>query len=160
MTTLARLQCSSLPRLAGPRADGPPGTPAPPPAAAARAIAAFRRLSRLLRGGERPDRDAAWITWQVRALYREVPGLVLTLDDLQDAFGLDRGTSALVLGALADAGFLRADGRGFAAAPAGAAAAADRETGRGEAGGGAGRRRAAANRTSRRSGGPGSTRDT
>ena len=86
------------------------------PSKTTRAIREFRRLARLLLSEERPDRDAAWITWQIRALYREIPGLVLTLQDVQEAFGLDDDTSTRVLKTLTDVGFLRADGRGFVAA--------------------------------------------
>lgn len=82
----------------------------------ARAVREFRRLARLLLSKERPDGDAAWVAWQIRALYREIPGLVLTLEDVQDAFGLDEDTSFLVLKTLTDVGFLRADERGFVAA--------------------------------------------
>ena len=83
--------------------------------ARARAVTEFRRLARLLLSKERPDGDAAWVAWQIRALYREIPGLVLTLEDVQDAFGLDEDTSFLVLKTLTDVGFLRADERGFVA---------------------------------------------
>ena len=82
----------------------------------ARAVREFRRLARLLLSRERPDRDAAWVTWQIRALYREIPGLVLTLEDVEEAFGLDNDTSALVLKTLTDVGFLRVDGSRFMAA--------------------------------------------
>ena len=80
-----------------------------------RAVKEFRRLARLLLSRERPDRDAAWVAWQIRALYREIPDLVLTLDDVKEASGLDDDTSTLVLNTLTDAGFLRADERGFVA---------------------------------------------
>ena len=75
-----------------------------------------RRLARLLLTRERPDRDAAWVVWQIRAVYREIPGLVLTLEDVREAFGLDNDTSALVLKTLTDVGFLRQDGSRFMAA--------------------------------------------
>ena len=86
------------------------------PPTTARAIREFRRLARLLLSRERPDRDATWVAWQIRALYREIPGLVLTLEDVTEAFGLDNETSALVLKTLTDVGFLRADGSRFTAA--------------------------------------------
>ena len=57
-----------------------------------------------------PDHDVNWVVWQLRAIYREVPGLALTVDDVQETFGLDRDTCDLVLRALTDAGFLEADG--------------------------------------------------
>ena len=82
----------------------------------ARAVREFQRLARLLLSQERPDHDAAWVAWQIRALYREIPDLVLTPDDVKDAFGLDDDTSALVLKNLTDVGFLRAEERGFVAA--------------------------------------------
>ena len=86
------------------------------PPTTAPALREFRRLARLLLSRERPDRDAAWIAWQIRALYREIPGLVLTLEDVTEAFGLDDDTSSLVLKRLTDVGFLRAEGRRFVAA--------------------------------------------
>ena len=86
------------------------------PSTTARAIREFRRLARLLLTRERPDHDAAWVAWQIRALYREIPGLVLTLEDVREAFGLDNDTSALVLKTLTDVGFLRTDGSRFMAA--------------------------------------------
>ena len=86
------------------------------PSTTARAVKEFRRLARLLLSRERPDRDAAWVAWQIRALYREIPGLVLTLEDVQEAFGLDHDTSTLILKTLTDVGFLRADGSRFVAA--------------------------------------------
>jgi len=55
----------------------------------ARAVREFRRLARLLLSEERPDHDAAWVAWQIRALYREIPGLVLTIEDLQEQDALD-----------------------------------------------------------------------
>lgn len=82
----------------------------------ARAVREFRRLARLLLSRERPDRDAAWVAWQIRALYREIPNLVLTIEDVNEAFGLDDDTSILVLKTLTDVGFLRADGARFVAA--------------------------------------------
>ena len=81
-----------------------------------RAVREFRRLARLLVNRELPDRDVAWVAWQIRALYREIPGLVLTLEDVQEAFGLDGDTSSLVLKTLTDVGFLRTDGSRFVAA--------------------------------------------
>ena len=82
----------------------------------ARAVREFRRLARLLLSRERPDGDAAWVAWQIRALYREIPNLVLTIEDVNEAFGLDDDTSILVLKTLTDVGFLRADGARFVAA--------------------------------------------
>ena len=81
----------------------------------ARAVREFRRLARLLLS-ERPDHDAAWVAWQIRALYREIPDLVLTIEDVKEAFGLDDDATTLVLERLTEVGFLRADGRGFVAA--------------------------------------------
>ena len=118
MTTPFRPQCNSRPER---RASCRASDARPTPSATARAIREFRRLARLLRSAERPDRDAAWIAWQIRALYREIPDLVLTLEDVREAFGLDDGAGNLVLGTLTDVGFLRADGRGFVAAPPGEA---------------------------------------
>ena len=82
----------------------------------ARAVREFRRLARLLLSEQRPDHDAAWVAWQIRALYREIPGLVLTIEDVKEAFGLDDDASSLVLKTLTEVGFLRTDGRGFVAA--------------------------------------------
>ena len=75
------------------------------------ALTEFRRLARLLVVKDLPDRDVNWITWQLRAIYREVPGLALTVEDVQETFDLDRETCDLVLRALTDVGFLEADGR-------------------------------------------------
>lgn len=86
------------------------------PSTTDRATREFRRLARLLLTRERSDHDAAWVVWQIRALYREIPGLILTLKDVEEAFGLDSETSALVLKTLIDVGFLRTDGSRFMAA--------------------------------------------
>lgn len=75
------------------------------------ALTEFRRLAHLLIVKDLPDRDVNWITWQLRAIYREIPGLVLTVEDVQETFDLDRATCDIVLHALKDAGFLQADGR-------------------------------------------------
>jgi hypothetical protein len=86
------------------------------PSTTSHATREFRRLARLLLTRERPDRDAAWVVWQIRALYREIPGLALTREDVREAFGLDNDTSALILKTLTDVGFLRTDGSRFTAA--------------------------------------------
>ena len=112
MTTPVRFPCSSA--IGGGRLGEPDMQMTP--TTTARAVREFRRLARLLLSRERPDQDAAWITWQVRALYREIPDLVLTLEDVKEAFGLDCDTSALVLKTLTDVGFLRRDGSRFMAA--------------------------------------------
>ena len=74
------------------------------------ALTEFRRLAHLLIVKDLPDHDVDWIAWQLRAIYREVPGLALTVEDVQEAFDLDRATCDVVLCALIDAGFLEADG--------------------------------------------------
>ena len=74
------------------------------------ALTEFRRLAHLLVLRDLPDHDVNWVVWQLRAIYREVPGLALTVEDVQETFGLDRDTCNLVLRALTDAGFLEADG--------------------------------------------------
>ncbi len=75
------------------------------------ALTEFRRLAHLLIVKDLPDRDVDWIAWQVRAIYREIPGLALTVEDVQETFDLDRATCDVVLRALTDAGFLETDGR-------------------------------------------------
>ena len=70
----------------------------------------FRRLADLLIVRDRPDHDIDWILWQLRAIYREVPGLALTIQDVQETFQLNRDTCDAVLGALTAAGFLRPEG--------------------------------------------------
>ena len=74
------------------------------------ALTEFRRLAHLLIVKDLPDRDVNWIAWQLRAIYREIPGLALTVEDVQDTFDLDRDTCEVVLRALTDTGFLQADG--------------------------------------------------
>lgn len=74
------------------------------------ALTDFRRLARLLIVKDLPDRDASWIAWQLRAIYREVPGLALTVEDVQETFDLDRDTCEVVMRSLTDAGFLEPDG--------------------------------------------------
>ena len=59
---------------------------------------------------DRSDHDIDWILWQLRAIYREVPGLALTFQDIQETFGLKRDTCDAVIGSLTAAGFLRREG--------------------------------------------------
>ena len=68
------------------------------------ALTEFRRLARLLIVKDLPDRDVDWITWQLRAIHREVPELALTVEDVQETFDLDRDTGEIVMRALADVG--------------------------------------------------------
>ena len=74
------------------------------------ALTDFRRLARLLIVKDLPDRDASWIAWQLRAIYREVPELALTVEEVQETFDLDRDTCEIVMRSLTDAGFLEPDG--------------------------------------------------
>jgi len=73
----------------------------------------FRRLAALLDVKVSPDHDLGWVITQVRALYREIPGLVLTFQDLQDAVGLDGDSCDAVLWSLTNVGFLRVHDGGF-----------------------------------------------
>lgn len=73
----------------------------------------FRRLAALLDVKTHPARDITWVIWQLRSLYREIPGLALTLGDVQETVGLDNQMCVTVLGTLVDVGFLRHDERGF-----------------------------------------------
>ncbi|MCY4634381.1 MAG: hypothetical protein OXG04_07745 [Acidobacteria bacterium] len=74
------------------------------------ALTEFRRLARLLIVKDLPDRDVGWIAWQLRAIYREIPDLALTVEDVQETFDLDRDTCEIVMRALTDVGFLEPDG--------------------------------------------------
>ena len=70
----------------------------------------FRHLTDLLNVNDGRDHNVDWILWQLRALYREIPGLALTFKDVQEAFGLDRTTCDVVLRALTEVEFLRQEG--------------------------------------------------
>jgi len=68
--------------------------------------------------GEGTDRGSLfgnqieWLLWNVRELYREVPGLALTADEVAETFQLDPAKADAVLMALVDTRFLsRQSGR-------------------------------------------------
>lgn len=53
-----------------------------------------------------------WLLWQVRELYRELPGLALTSTELAETLNLEPSTADAMLMALADTRFLsKKDGR-------------------------------------------------
>ena len=70
----------------------------------------FRCLASLLVSSDETKTDVDRILSHLRAFYEEIPGLALSVKEVQEVFGLDSKTCDAVLRALIHAGFLREDG--------------------------------------------------
>ena len=71
------------------------------------ALTEFRQLAALLVVKDSPMPTADAMLWHIRELYREIPGLALTVGDVREAFQSDERTCDAVLKALVNARFLR-----------------------------------------------------
>ena len=70
----------------------------------------FRRVVSLLAIGHDPAPTAEWLLWHLRELYREIPGLALTVADVREAFQASESRCEAALLALVEGQFLRVEG--------------------------------------------------
>ena len=70
----------------------------------------FRRVVSFLAIGQSTAPTAEWLLWHLRELYREIPGLALTVADVREAFETSESRCEAALRALVDGRFLRVEG--------------------------------------------------